>query len=84
MRFSLNVLYLYYFVGLIAGAWRRRVSGCSFYGVLWEPGKPNMDFTIVFNVPNANHRFGSRADFSDFPVPSGVSFRGWWLFILCF
>ena len=80
-RFSVH---FYDFVGVIAGAWRRLVSGCSFCGVLWESGKRNMDSTTVFTVPNAHHIFGSRTGFSDFLVPSGVSFGGCWIAFGCF
>ena len=44
-RFSMHFQYLFYFVGVVAGAWRRLVSGCSFCNVLWEFGKRNMDLT---------------------------------------
>ena len=83
-RFSVHFQYFYHFVGVIAGAWRRLVSGCSFGGVLWESGKRNMDSTTVFTVPNAHHIFGSRTGFSDFLVPSGVSFGGCWIAFWCF
>ena len=59
-RFSIHFRYLFYFVGVVAGAWRRLVSGCSFCNVLWEFGKRNMDLTSFFMVPNAHHIFGSR------------------------
>ena len=39
-----------------------------------------MDLTTFFIVPNAHHRFGCRSVFSDFPVPSGLSFGGRWSF----
>ena len=58
--FSVHFQYLFYFVGVVAGAWRRLVSGCSFCNVLWELGKRDMDLTSVFTVPNAHHIFGSR------------------------
>ena len=82
-RFSVHFQYFYHFVGVIAGAWRRLVSGCSFCGVLWESGKRNMDLTTVFSVPNAHHVFGSRTGFSDSEVPSGVSFGGCWIGFWC-
>ena len=83
-RFSVQFQYFYHFVNVSAGAWRRLVSGCSFCGVLWESGKRNMDSTTVFTVPNAHHIFGSRTGFSDFLVPSGVSFGGCWIAFGCF
>ena len=83
-RFSVHFQYFYHFVGVSAGAWRRLVSGCSFCGVLWDSGKRNMDSTTVFTVPNAHHIFGSRTGFSDFLVPSGVSFGGCWIAFGCF
>ncbi len=77
-------LYLFYFMGVVAGAWRRLVSGCSFCNVLWEVGKRNMALTSVFTVPNAHHIFGSRHRFSEFVVPSGIHFGGCWIAFLCF
>ena len=83
-RFSVHFQYFYHFVGVIAGAWRKLVSGCSFCGVLWDSGKRNMDSTTVFTVPNAHHIFGSRHSFSEFVVPSGMHFGGCCIAFFCF
>ena len=83
-RFSVHCRYSYYFVGVIAGAWRTPVSGYFSCGVFWESGKRNMDLTTVFTVPNAYHIFGSRNRFSEFVVPSGIHFGGCWIVFLCF
>ena len=71
-------------MGVIAGAWRRLVSGCLFFRFVWESGKRNMDLTTVFIVPNAHHVFGSRTGVSDSEVPSGVSFGSSWIGFWCF
>jgi hypothetical protein len=49
--FSTYFQYLFYFVVVVAGAWHRLVSGCSFCNVLWEFGKRNMDLTSIVIVP---------------------------------
>ena len=76
-RFSVHFRYFYYFVGVMAGAWRTPVSGYFSCGVFWDSGKRNMDLTTVFTVPNAHHIFGSRQSFfSEVVVPSGIHFGG--------
>jgi len=59
-RFATHFRSQFYFVGVVAGAWRRLVSGCSFCNVVWEVGKRIMDLTSVFTVPNAQHMFRSK------------------------
>ena len=79
-RFSVQSQYFCYFVGVIAGAWRKLVSRCFFFRFVWESGEQNMDLTTDFVVPNAHHVFGSRTGFSHSAAPSGVSFGGSWIF----
>jgi len=53
-RFSVHFLYLVYFEGVMAGAWRTPVSGYFSCSVFWDSGKRNMELTTVFTVPNAH------------------------------
>ena len=62
-RFSVHFRFFYYFVGVMAGAWRTPVSGYLSCGVFWDSGKRNMDLATVFMVPNAHHIFGADTDF---------------------
>ena len=82
-RFSVHVLYLVYFEGVMAGARRTPGSGYFSCSVFWHSGKRNMELTTVFTVPNAHHIFGSRHRFSEFVVPSGIHFGDYWIAFSC-
>ena len=67
--FTVHSRYVYYFVGVIAGAWRTPVSRYFSCGVVRDSGQRNMELTTVFTVPNAHYIFGSRHRFYEFVVP---------------